>query len=51
MGKFKLKSRTVIKKHDGEVYTFRNSVAKVPGCLYKGKPMLISLKTFKELVV
>jgi len=49
--KLKRKIRTVIKKDEGEVYTFRNGVAKVPGCRFGGKPMLITMKEFKELTV
>jgi hypothetical protein len=47
--KLKRQTRTVIKKNEGEVYTFRNGVAKVPGCNYRGKPMMITLKEYKEL--
>ena len=49
MGKIKIKSRTIIKKHDGEVYHFKNGFAKVPGCIFSGKPMKISLKEFQQL--
>jgi len=41
--------KTVRIKFDDEMYIFKNGYAKVPGCLYKGKPMLISLKYFKEM--
>ncbi|MCK9369222.1 hypothetical protein M0R04_04725 [Candidatus Dojkabacteria bacterium] len=34
---------------DGEYYTFRNGFAVVPGVTFKGKPVLITLKEFKEL--
>ena len=47
--KFKRKSRKIMKRHDGELYIFKNGVAKVPGCTFMGKPVTITLKEFKEL--
>jgi hypothetical protein len=49
--KLKRNSRTIIKKHDGETYHFKNGFAKVPGCVFAGKPMRINLIEFKELAV
>jgi hypothetical protein len=42
-------SQMQIKIHDGERYLFKGGVAKVPGTLYRGKPMLITLREFTEL--
>lgn len=47
--KIKRNFRTILKKHDGETYHFKNGFAKVPGCTFQGKPMRISLIEFKEL--
>ena len=49
MGKIKLNTRSIIKTHDGEKYFFKNMVAKVPGCLFQGRPMRVTLKEFNEL--
>lgn len=49
MAKFKRKTKTVRITYEGEVYTFKNGYAKVPGVLYQGKPMLISIKNFREM--
>lgn len=46
MAKIKLKKSTVIKKHDGEAYIFKNGVAKVPGT-----SMSITLKEFNTLIM
>ena len=51
MAKIKINSRTIIKKHDGETYHFKNGFAKVPGMVFVGKPMRISLKEFMELTL
>ncbi len=48
--KIKRNSRTVGKKHEGETYIFKNGAAKVPGCRWNGKPMLIKLSEWKEMV-
>lgn len=47
--KLKRKMRTIRKEHDGERYTFRDGVAKVPGCWFQGKPMVITIEEFDEL--
>ena len=33
----------------GEKYIFRNGIALVPGCIYAGKPMKISIVEFREI--
>lgn len=47
--KIKRNTRTIIKRYDGETYHFKNGFAKVPGCVFAGKPMKISLIEFNEL--
>jgi len=49
--KIKRQSRTIHKKHEGELYTFKNGVAKIPGMWHKNprKPYLITLKEFNEI--
>ena len=50
--KIKRKMRTIRKKHDGETYTFKNGIAKIPGMFYKNprKPYLITLTEFNEII-
>lgn len=50
MGKIKMNTRSIIKTHDGETYMFKNGFAKVPGCVFSGKPMKISLKEFNYFI-
>jgi hypothetical protein len=49
MSKFKRQTKIIIKKHDGETYIFKNGIAKVPGCSWKKRPVMIPIKEFKEL--
>lgn len=49
MAKIKRQMRTVVMVSDGEKYTFRNGVAKVPGAFFKKKQMVITLGEFKQL--
>lgn len=45
----KIKRPVIKKSFDGELYTFKNGKAVIPGCSWKHKPMYITLKEFKEL--
>lgn len=35
--------------YEGELYTFKGGYAKVPGCMYQNKPMMVSIKNFREM--
>jgi len=52
----KIKLKPIVKRHEGETYTFINGVAEVPGMRmggkhkwYSPKPVTITLKEFFEL--
>lgn len=50
MAKIKRNMRTIRKIHEGDRYTFKNGKAKVPGCLYRGKPMYITIEEFEAFL-
>ena len=37
-------------KYEDEIYVFKNGFAEVPGVRSQGKPILISIKNFREMV-
>lgn len=53
----KIKLKPIVKRHEGETYTFINGVAEVPGMRmgsrnkrFSPKPVTITLKEFFELI-
>ncbi len=46
----KLKHQVKKTYNGSDVYKFIGGIARVPGCRYKGRPMTITFKEFKELI-
>jgi len=47
--KFKPKSKTIYKKHEGDTYIFKNGIAKVPDIKIWHRQISITLKEFHQL--
>jgi len=46
----KIKLKPIVKRHEGETYTFINGVAEVPGMRMFGTAVCITLQEFFELI-